>query len=255
MTALFIKTAIFLFFYASLWFLISVLKKRNDIADIAWGLGYVILCIIFFVTEKSTSRSILINTLVIIWGLRLAFHIFIRNWGKKEDFRYQNWRMEWKKNFYLRSYLQVYLLQAFFLLIIISPVIIVNSTPQNKLNTLDFIGVFVWIIGFLFESVSDYQLLKFSKQKSDKNTILKTGLWKYSRHPNYFGEVLLWWGIFLIAVNSTFGLFSIVGPITITVLILFVSGIPMLEAKYRGNQQFELYKKHTNSFFPWFPKK
>lgn len=255
MAALFLQSALFLFIYATLWFVISLIKKRNDIADIAWGLGYVLLCVFYLFTSLKSDRSILINVLVIIWGLRLTVHIFLRNRGKKEDFRYQNWRKEWKNNFYLRSYLQVYLLQAFFLLIIISPVIIVNATKQNDLYILDYLGVIIWLTGFLFESFADYQLQQFVKNKTKNVPILKTGLWKYSRHPNYFGEVLLWWGIFLIAVNSTFGFFSIVGPITITVLILFVSGIPMLEAKYKGQAEFEVYKKQTNSFFPWFPKK
>jgi steroid 5-alpha reductase family enzyme len=254
MTALFIKSAVFLFIYATIWFVISLVKKRNDIADIAWGLGYVMLSIFYLINEKTSARSILINTLVIIWGLRLALHIFVRNRGKKEDFRYLNWRIQWKNNFYLRSYLQVYLLQAFFLLIIISPVIIVSSTKQNQLNILDYIGVIIWLTGFLFESVADYQLLKFSKRKKEKDAILKTGLWKYSRHPNYFGEVLLWWGIFLIAVNSNLGLYSIIGPLTITILILFVSGIPMLEKHYLTNKDYLNYKNKTSLFFPLPPK-
>jgi steroid 5-alpha reductase family enzyme len=132
---------------------------------------------------------------------------------------------------------------------------IATAFPQPDLNWLDYLGVAIWIIGFYFEAVGDYQLSKFKKDPTNKGKIIQTGLWRYTRHPNYFGEVVLWWGIFLIAVNSPNGLIGIIGPLTITFLILKVSGIPMLEEKYEGRADFGAYKNRTSKFFPLPPKR
>ena len=118
----------------------------------------------------------------------------------------------------------------------------------------DVVGVLVWIIGFLFEAVGDYQLRRFIGNPLNKGRIMMSGLWRFTRHPNYFGEVVLWWGIFLIALSVPGGWRTIVGPATITFLILKVSGIPMLEAKYRSNPQYEAYQRRTSSFVPLPPR-
>ncbi len=249
------QSALIIFIYATIWFIISIIAKRNDIADIAWGLGYVLLCGFFFFSGNDHPRELLIYLLIGLWGIRLAFYIFMRTKGKTEDFRYLQWRKDWGKTFYWRSYLQVYLFQGFFLLLVISPVMIVTAYPQPDLHWLDYLGVAIWIIGFYFEAVGDYQLSKFKKDPTNKGKIIQTGLWRYTRHPNYFGEVVLWWGIFLIAVNSPNGLMGIIGPITITFLLLKVSGIPMLERKYEGRKDFEAYKNRTSKFFPLPPKR
>jgi steroid 5-alpha reductase family enzyme len=241
--------------YASIWFAISVYKKRNDVADIAWGLGYVMLCVYLFIRYPTSQVSILLYTLVTIWGLRLSLHIYTRNKNKTEDFRYKAWRDEWGKFFFLRSYLQVFLLQGVFLLIIISPVIHAAVAEPMQWNVFTWIGVCCWMIGFYFQVVADWQLSVFKSDKTNKGLIIQSGLWKYSRHPNYFGEILMWWSIFLITIPITNSLYFIVSPLTITLLLVFVSGIPMLEKKYKGNPVFEDYKKRTSALIPLPPQK
>ena len=255
MIDLFLQSALIIFVYATLWFCISILIKRNDIADIAWGLGYVLLCGFYLFTQEYSLRAIILYSLVFVWGARLALHIYFRNRVKKEDFRYLKWRNEWGKLFYLRSYLQVYLLQGLFLLAIISGVTIVAGEPQVGIGILDYIGIAVWLIGFYFEAVGDYQLARFVKNKDNKGKVMKSGLWKYTRHPNYFGEVTMWWGILLIVLSSPNGMYGLLSPLLITILILFVSGVPMLEKKYEDNEEYQEYKRRTSKFFPFPPKK
>jgi len=247
--------ALILFVYMSLWFVFSLVKKRNDVADVAWGLGFVLLAwVSLFLSQDFGLRGILVNVLVSIWGLRLAIHIHSRNKGKTEDYRYLAWRKEWGKWFYLRSYFQVYLLQGSLLYLIVFPVLMIHSRSGSSLGWLDLVGVFVWLFGFYFESVGDAQLARFIKNSDNKGKLMQTGLWAYTRHPNYFGEVTQWWGIWLIALSIPNGWMSIIGPITITFLILKVSGIPLLEKKMAENPDFAAYKKSVSLFFP-LPKK
>jgi steroid 5-alpha reductase family enzyme len=250
----FITLALILFLYMSSWFVLSLVKKRNDVADVAWGLGFVILAwVSFFLGPAYGVRGLLAGILVSIWGIRLAWHIHARNKGRAEDSRYAQWREEWGKWFYLRSYAQVYLLQGVLLFLIVFPVLLINKSAGTGLNYLDFVGVTVWLFGFIFESVGDAQLARFIKDINNKGKLLQSGLWRYTRHPNYFGEVAQWWGIWLIALSVPNGLIGIIGPLTITVLILKVSGIPMLEKKMAENPQFVQYKRQTSMFIPWLP--
>lgn len=249
----YIILALVLFGYMSLCFGISIMKKRNDVADIAWGLGFVILAWLSFGLSNFSWRALIINILVTLWGSRLLWHIYKRNKGKSEDYRYQKWRKEWK-NFYLRSFFQVYMLQGLFLFLIVSTVLFINLSAVNNFIIKDLVGLMIWLLGFFFESVGDSQLKEFISNPENKGKIMDQGLWKYSRHPNYFGEVTQWWGIFLM-VPMVYGWFyTIISPLTITILILFVSGIPLLEKKYEGRADFEEYKKKTSIFFP-LPRK
>jgi steroid 5-alpha reductase family enzyme len=144
------------------------------------------------------------------------------------------------------------MLQGLFLFVISSPIFFINNTLEIQNNIWTWIGATIWLIGFLFETIGDAQLSIF--KKSNKNKIIESGLWKYTRHPNYFGEVLLWWGIWVMSLVNFQNLWGIIGPLTIHYLILYVSGVPMLEKKYEGNPDFENYKKRTNRFLPWFSK-
>jgi len=241
----------------SLWFVVSLIKKRNDVADVAWGLGFVLITwVSFFLSDDSGVRGILVALLVSIWGLRLAWHIHARNKGKAEDYRYLAWRKEWSKWFYPRSYLQVYLLQGIFLFLIVMPVLLINKHAGAPLGLLDFVGVAVWLLGFYFEVVGDAQLARFIKDPVNRGKLMQSGLWAHTRHPNYFGEVTQWWGIWIVALSAPYGLLGIIGPITITFLILKVSGIPMLEKKMEENPDFAEYKKRVGVFFPrlWHKK-
>lgn len=252
----FLAIALILFFYLNFWFAVSLIKKRNDVADVAWGLGFVVLSwFTFFVSEQSGLKSILVNLLVTIWGVRLSWHIHRRNKGKTEDYRYLAWRKEWGRWFYVRSYFQVFMLQGFFLYLIVLPVLIINKNYSNSINVLDVLGILVWLLGFVFEVVGDWQLAKFIKNLANKGKILQAGLWRYTRHPNYFGEVILWWGIWFLSLGAHFDYFTILGPITITFLIIKVSGIPMLEKDMQKNPDFIAYKNKTSIFIPLPPKK
>jgi steroid 5-alpha reductase family enzyme len=190
-----------------------------------------------------------------LWGVRLTVRIFFRNIKKPEDFRYKKWRDERGRWFYLRSYLQVYVLQGALMVVVGYSFIhasVYGDTAQ--LSAITVLGFLVWCVGYFFEVIGDWQLDSFIKSKPSSGTILGTGLWRYTRHPNYFGEVTMWWGIWLMVAPLTLSVLTLISPLTITFLILKVSGIPMLEKKFTGNANFESYKARTNAFFPGRPK-
>lgn len=255
MNQIIIASLLLIFVYASLWYLLALYKKRNDVADIAWGIGYILICVNLFFTQPHSPVSLLLYSLVVVWGLRLSIHIYNRNKNKEEDHRYRQWRREWGKTFYWRTYLQIFLLQGFLLLVIISPVMLAAVSGPSTFNIFTLIGFCCWLLGFYFQAVADYQLRVFAKQRKNNHDIMQTGLWKFSRHPNYFGELMMWWGIFIIILPFKNSYFFIISPLTITGLILFVSGIPMLEKKYENHPAFEAYKKRTSALIPMPPKK
>jgi steroid 5-alpha reductase family enzyme len=251
----FVTLGIILFLYMNFWFVVSLLIKRNDVADVAWGLGFVLLAwVSLFISETNSILGIIVTLFVTVWGLRLAWHVHSRNKGKTEDYRYLAWRKQWGKWFYMRSYAQVYMLQGTLLFLVALPVLVINNNLGGDVNILAMLGIVVWIIGFFFEVVGDSQLARFIKNKDNQGKLMTTGLWSYTRHPNYFGEVTLWWGIWLVALSVPYGWATVIGPLTITTLILKVSGIPMLEKKMTEHPDFAEYKKKTSVFIPWFRK-
>ncbi|MCJ7679308.1 MAG: DUF1295 domain-containing protein, partial [Candidatus Aminicenantes bacterium] len=171
------------------------------------------------------------------------------------DFRYAKWRKEWGRWFVLRSYFQVFILQGVLMGIIALPILLVNASMKPGLTWLDGLGVAVWVIGFCFETMGDLQLARFKKNPSNKGKIMTSGLWRYTRHPNYFGESAMWWGIFLITLSVPGGWVGVVSPVLITFILLFVSGVRMLEKKYGDNPEFQAYAERTSVFIPFPPKK
>ena len=242
--------------YASLWFLVALKFRRNDVADIAWGTGFVVLVFAGqFAVAAISIRRLLVLALVVIWGLRLSLHIGLRNRGRSEDPRYRKWREEWGAHATVRAFFQVFLLQGLLAVVILLPVTYILARQGSDLTWLDAMGIAVWLMGFAFEAIGDLQLAQFKKDPRNRGRIITSGLWKYTRHPNYFGEVTLWWGIWLIACSIPGGWKTVFGPATITLLILFVSGIPLLEKKYDGNIEFKEYRRRTSAFFPLPPKR
>lgn len=237
-------------------FLLALFLKDNSIVDIAYGGAFIAATgSAYLAGGTGRPRQILLLSMVILWGLRLAVHLFSRSRGRGEDFRYRKWREEWGGTFVIRSFFQIYVLQGAVVLVVASPALAVMARPGGPLGTLDFLGLGIWTLGLTFEAVGDWQLLAFKKNPENKGRIITTGLWRFTRHPNYFGECTLWWGVFLVALGAAGNWWTIVSPLTINVLLLYVSGIPMLEKRYEGNPAFEEYKARTSALLPWFPRK
>jgi steroid 5-alpha reductase family enzyme len=254
MLNLFITSLTVVLVYKILVFFISLSLKRNDIADISWGISFILVAIVSLLRSKGENLTLfLLSTLVLIWGARLAARVALRNHGKNEDSRYQKLRKDFGKFFLVRSFLQVYILQGILAVLVAFPILVASENPSN-LGWLSLFGLVIWLFGFFFEVVGDFQLDQFISKSENKGKVLKTGLWKYSRHPNYFGEITMWWGILLITLQSENSLLAMIGPLLITFLIIYVSGIPMLEKKYTGNTEYEDYKKTTSVLLP-LPRK
>jgi len=258
MFTLFIQATLIVLFSMTLLWTLSILIKDVSIVDIFWGLGFVIVNTFYFYSiEGVYSRQILVLILVSIWGSRLSIYLAFRNLGKPEDFRYQEFRKRYGVNSYWWvSFFQVFLLQGFLILIISVPLLGANFyTKSNELNGLDYLAISIWFIGFLFESIDDLQLTKFKKNPNNKGKILDKGLWKFTRHPNYFGDTLVWWAYALFCISAgTY--WPILGSLIMTILIIKVSGVSLLEKTLKNKKPgYEAYIKKTNAFFPWFPKK
>lgn len=251
------EVVVLLLVFFTIAFTVGQWLKNNSIVDIGWGLGYVLIALFGLVRiPDSTVRAWLLTAMVVIWGGRLAYYLAKRNLGKPEDYRYVEMRKGWGNNWpALQAFFKVYILQGTLMYIIALPIILVHAASQPGLNVLDFVGLGVWIFGFFFESVADFQLKQFKQESHNKGRIMKYGLWRYTRHPNYFGEAMMWWGIYLVTVSVENGWLMVFSPVLITVLLLFVSGVPLLEKKYKDNLEFEQYAKETNRFIPWFPRK
>jgi len=254
MLQLIAEGAILIFVHATLWFFVAAVLKRNDIADVAWGLGFVFLSHLLVLRGATDGRDQLVAALVTLWGLRLSIHIALRSRGKTEDFRYRKWREEWGENVLVISYLRVFLLQGVLLLIIAAPLFVAAAAEGPAMDGWAAIGTLIWAIGFFFEVVGDEQLRRFKANPDHRGRIMTSGLWRYTRHPNYFGEALLWWGIFVIVFPAQNGGWGAVGPAVLTLLLLRVSGVPMLEKKYEGNSEFQAYRERTSGFLPMPPR-
>ena len=215
-----------------------------------WGLYFVVLAWISYL-HAPTTRGLLITVLTSIWGFRLSLYLFIRNHGKSEDRRYAAMRQYHGQNFWWRSFFTVFMLQMFLAWLIGFPQQFAH-TPE-ELNALDVLGIFLWCIGFYWEVIGDWQLYNFLSTKTD-DEVLNTGLWKYSRHPNYFGDALLWWGYGSIAFSGTSWWLIWLCPAFMTFLLLRVSGVSLLEKDIQERRPaYKLYIQRTSSFFPWFP--
>jgi len=252
MIAVIIEVAALVSIYILILFVIGISLANNGIMDIAWGIGFCFIALYTFIhyADAANFRQLLITLFTFLWGTRLALHIYSRSKNKPEDFRYANWRKQWGKWFVLRSFLQVYLLQGVIMILVALPIISVNFISNNPFGVFDVLAIFLWLTGFYIEAKADRQLTDFKRNIKNEGKIMKTGLWRHSRHPNYFGEVVLWWGIFCFAISEGWFWPAIISPVLITYLILKVSGIPMLERKYKNNVKYAEYVKTTRAFWP-----
>jgi len=235
--------------------LFSLYKKDMSVVDGFWGLGFIAVTLHWFSRLSDIEpRQFIITYLIVLWGLRLAIYIFYRSRGKAEDPRYVAFRDDWKEKTWYISYFKVFLLQGVLQLIIVLPVLVIMHNAGTTPGILDIIGITIWTIGFVFETAADYQMLRFKQNPNNKGKVMDKGLWYFTRHPNYFGEVCVWWGIFIISIGSGIWYLSILSPILITYMLLKVSGITMLEKRYEGNDAYSIYKRTTSAFVPWFKK-
>lgn len=242
-------------------FLIAWLIRRNDLADVVWGPGFIVVALGAMLGQYQQTGELAIHLreavlliCVSIWASRLFYHIGFRALKKSEDIRYHNWRIAWGKTWVWRSYLQVFILQGIIMLIIALPIIWVIRHAPSPADFSLFLGTAIWIFGFLFESVGDTQLKKFKADQRNKGKIMDRGLWSWTRHPNYFGEVTQWWGIFVMVALLPAGWITLISPLAITYLILKVSGVPMLEELMKDRPGFSEYVRKTSKFFPLPPK-
>jgi steroid 5-alpha reductase family enzyme len=246
-----IEIIILVLAYMTIGYFIALYTKDNSVADVMWGPGFILIAWVSLLKSGSFELpQLLITSLVTVWGGRLFYHIIRRKWKKPEDPRYAAWRKAWGKWVNLRAFFQVFMLQGLVMLIVAAPIILTNAYFQPRHHLFWIIGLTIWLIGFFFEAVGDAQLKKFIKTKKP-GQIMTKGLWRYTRHPNYFGESVMWWGLFVLSGQWL----AIISPLLITFLLLKVSGVPMLERRYDGNPEWEKYKKKTSVFIPWFPKK
>ncbi len=248
--------AVVIFIYFFLLFLLGTAKRNNSIVDIGWGIGFVIVAWVLLTLRLPTNLTqITITGLITLWGVRLFTHIYRRNRGKPEDFRYAAFRKDWGRWVIPRAFLQVYMLQGVLMYLIALPVIL-HTPGQFGVHPVWYsIGIAVFATGFLFESVGDAQLAAFIHNSENKGKIMTQGLWRYTRHPNYFGEATMWWGLAFIAISGGIPVWVFISPVTITLLLLFVSGVPLLEKNMKSRPGYAEYTRQTSIFFPWFPRK
>jgi len=240
---------------AVLW-LVSLALKDSGIVDVVWGLVFVVVAWIGVVMGIGVqSRRLLLAAMVTLWGLRLAIRIGRRNLGKPEDFRYAAWRREAGDAWWWRSLFKVFWLQGVVALVVALPLMAaaVGKTPEG-LTLVDYLGAFIWLVGLSFESIGDAQLDRFKADPANKGTIIQSGLWRYTRHPNYFGDALLWWGFGVVALLTPWGVPALIGPALMSFLLVKVSGVAMLERAMSSRPGWDEYARRTNAFIPWFPR-
>lgn len=241
----------------TLW-IISIFLKNVSIVDLFWGAGFAVTSIFYFInTNGFDTRKVLLLAMVSIWGLRLSIYLAWRNIGKGEDFRYAQFRKNYGEHrYWWISFFQTFLLQGVLMWLISVPLLgAMYNSANSSLGILDFIGIELWIIGLSFEAGGDFQLAKFKLNPNNKGKVLNTGFWRYTRHPNYFGDSAVWWGYGFICLAA--GSYApVLGSILMTFLIIKVSGAALLEKSLKETKpQYREYIEKTSSFFPWFPKK
>ncbi|HEY5442103.1 MAG TPA: DUF1295 domain-containing protein [Candidatus Saccharimonadales bacterium] len=247
-----IESAAVLLIYMTLGYALARTRRRMDTVDTAWGLGFVLIAWLVEV-RASSPHSLVIALLVSVWGFRLSTHIWRRNRARGDDPRYRELSDKWRSNFWLRAYFSIFLVQGTLVWIICLPVMMASQRQLSGLGWLTVTGSLVWLVGFVIEAFADRQLASFMLDKQHPK-VLQTGLWHYSRHPNYFGELAQWWGIGLIVLQVSWGWIGLAGPLMLSVLIIFVSGIPPIERRRQKDAEYRAYQRRTSPLVPLPPR-
>ncbi|MDY6904337.1 MAG: DUF1295 domain-containing protein [Thermodesulfobacteriota bacterium] len=238
--------------------LISLKTRNVTIADSLWGPGFVLIAwLTFFRADGALPRQVALTLMVTLWGLRLFLHLHTRNRGKGEDPRYVQWREKHGRRFWLVSLYKVFLVQALFQWLISLGVQYgqIPDTPAG-LIWLDWLGITLWGTGLIIEASADWQLARFIADPANKGQVMDRYLWRYSRHPNYFGESLTWWGIFITVLSVPWGAWTVISPMVITYTLLRLTGVTLMEETiFKDNPDYRAYIERTSAFIPWFPKK
>jgi steroid 5-alpha reductase family enzyme len=238
-----------------LW-IVSVVIKNVSIVDLFWGPGFAVTAGYYFIRSSGDNpRKLIILILVAVWAARLALHLSVRNIGKGEDFRYREFRKKYgESRYWWISYFQTFLLQGILMWIISLPLLGAQYYNNRGPGIIDIIAVAIWITGFIFEAGGDLQLTRFRSDPANKGKVLDKGLWRYTRHPNYFGDSAVWWGYGLLSIASG-AYIPALGSIIMTALIIKVSGVALLEKTLKDQKpQYTEYIERTSAFIPWFPK-
>lgn len=251
MTGLYADSAFIIFIYFTLLFAMACRQHNYAIADIGWGTGFILTALFSaWMTPQHSPLEIIVTLLVLFWGSRLSVHIYLRNKNRPEDFRYREMRERWGKHANVHAYVKLYLVQAIIMWVVSLAIMIAAQTDSAPLTWQAWILAAIAGFGFLYESISDYQLAQFKKSSANRGKIMTGGLWQYSRHPNYFGEIVFWWGISLLVMISSGQCLTLISGVTMNILIVYVSGVPMLEKKYKDNPAYRDYIAKTNSILP-----
>ena len=249
--------AVILMLMTMLW-VVSIFIKNVSIVDLFWGAGFVVTALFYFISSHGNmQRKIVLLTLVTVWGIRLSGYLAWRNIGKGEDFRYREFRKKYgEKRYWWISFFQTFLLQGILMWLISAPLLgAMFFREQSFPGIIDIAAIFLWITGFIFEAGGDLQLARFRSDMASKGKVLDTGFWKYTRHPNYFGDSAVWWsyGLFCLSAGS---FLPLLGSVLMTALIIKVSGVALLERSLAEQKpQYRDYIESTSAFIPWFPKR
>ena len=235
--------------------LISVAIKDASIVDISWGLGFATVATVLWIGDDAKSNlDTLLWLMTLLWGLRLCLYLARRNLGHGEDYRYVAMRKRWGPAFPLISFLTVYTLQGTLMWVVSLPVQL-SHRAEGSIDVLAVIGVVMWAVGLYFEVVGDIQLSRFKADPANQGKVLDTGLWRYTRHPNYFGDACVWWGIAIVACSVSVGVWGLIGAAVMNVLLLKVSGVALLERSLvRRKPEYQAYIERTSAFIPRPPK-
>lgn len=239
-------------------------KNRYDVIDAVWGVAFVAIAVVTYILgdfagTDGVSLQLVLLACVTIWGLRLSLHIYRRyRRSQREDRRYTQLRRDYarkKGGVGWNMYLKVYLVQAVLAVVVSTPIIIAMGSAPVPMGVWGWIGGAIWVIGFLFESIGDHQLGAFLRNPANKGKIMTSGLWRYTRHPNYFGEMTQWWGLYIMVWSVPYGWAGLIGPLVITWLLVFISGVPLTERHFRNRPGWDVYRRRTSKLIPLPPRK
>lgn len=249
-----LANAVLIFVVMSAAWLVARRRQRLDTVDAAWGLAFIVPASLAFGLQWQLS-TVVAAVLVYIWSIRLTTHLIDRNRARPDDPRYKAFTKKWRGEFWQRAYFSVFLLQGALVWLISLPVILSVGKPRGTALVWVGAGLALWILGFVIEAIADRQLEVFRRDPTHHGHSLQTGLWRYSRHPNYFGELLQWFGIAVVATSVHDGWIGFAGPIVLTLLIVFISGIPPIETRRQHDKEYQAYRRRTSMLIPWRPKR